>query len=235
MKILGLDCSSKTASVALCKDDNLLGQLFLNVGLTHSETLLPLVSQLLTYTHTTPTQLDALAVTKGPGSFTGLRIGIATVLGLAWASNLPCCGVSSLEAAAWNIADSHHTICAVMDARREQVYCGLFQSTPKGLARLEKDRIMTSDDLLSELVEKEVILVGDGAKMCYNKWQDTGLSVTLPPAHLRYPTGYGACLGALASHQQGGDAFVGASLLRAEYLRLSQAERERLLKEDKPI
>ena len=228
MILLAIECSSKTASAAIFESGAdapdsapsgsgaLLGQVFLNAGLTHSETLLPMISQLLEQTRVSAGRLEALAITNGPGSFTGLRIGISTVLGLAWARALPCLGVSSLEAAAWNVAHMGKPICSVMDARRGRVYRALFTADsgacPPRPARLTDDRAVPLETLFDEL-RGDSILVGDGAFMCYNAFGDT-LPVTLAPEHLRYPTGCGTALAALAA---GPSAFHGADTLRAAY------------------
>ena len=221
MILLAIDCSSKTASAAVVDtsaDDSsvaVLGETFLNAGLTHSETLMPMITQLLEQTRVSVEQLDAIAVTRGPGSFTGLRIGVSTVVGLAWAKSLPCLGVSSLEAAAWNTAHMGGTVCAVMDARRERVYRALFTASPVGLTRLTEDEAVPLETLRGELkneLDGGVIFVGDGAELCRDAFSDERF--TLAPAHLRYPTGRGVALAAMAA---GRGAFHSAELLRPEY------------------
>ena len=217
MKLLAIDCSSKTASAAVVDTSEdgsgvvLLGETFLNAGLTHSETLMPMITQLLEQTRVSAGQLDLLAVTRGPGSFTGLRIGVSTVIGLAWAKALPCLGVSSLEAAAWNAAHMGGTVCAVMDARRGRVYRALFTAAPSGLERLTGDSAVPLETLRGEL-GGDAILVGDGAELCRDALADARL--TLAPARLRHPTGHGVALAAMAA---GRGAFHSAELLRPEY------------------
>lgn len=220
MNLLAVDCSSKTASAALLRDGRLLAQSFLNVGLTHSETLMPMLARVLEQSLVTPEQLNGLALTNGPGSFTGLRIGISAVLGLSLSNDIPCCGVSSLESAAWNVCHMGGLICALMDARQGQVYTALFEAVDGELRRMLPDAAVAADEIFAEIEKKEVILVGDGAEMCYNNWK-TG-KFRLAPEHLRYPTGYGTALAALKKNE-----FHGGQALRAEYIRVPQAERER--------
>ena len=127
VKILALESSAVAASAALCEDETLIAQAFQNSGLTHSQTLLPMVEHLLQGCSLTPADLDLIAVAAGPGSFTGLRIGVATAKGLAWAAQRPCAGCSTLESMAWNLAGFSGQVCAAMDARRHQIYNARFQ------------------------------------------------------------------------------------------------------------
>ena len=120
MKILALESSAVAASAALCEDEMLLGQTYLHTGLTHSQTLLPMAADLLEQCGLKPQDLDLIAVATGPGSFTGLRIGVAAAKGLAWAAELPCAGCSTLEAMAWSLAGFQGEVCAAMDARRHR-------------------------------------------------------------------------------------------------------------------
>jgi tRNA threonylcarbamoyladenosine biosynthesis protein TsaB len=207
--ILAFDSSSKTASAAIVDEGGrLLAQSFINVGLTHSETLMPMIAELLNRTE----QPTHIAVTNGPGSFTGLRIGAACALGLAESLDIPICGVSSLEAAAWNAAHMSGYVRAVMDARRGQVYTALFYADNGKIERLTPDLALP----VGEIFEKKGILVGDGAEMCYN----ISDGFTLAPPHLRYPTGYSVAMAAA------GREFT--SDLKMNYLRIPQAERERI-------
>ncbi|GHV33043.1 tRNA (adenosine(37)-N6)-threonylcarbamoyltransferase complex dimerization subunit type 1 TsaB [Clostridia bacterium] len=214
MKTLAFDCASKTVSAALCADGKPLAQRFLNEGLTHSETLLPMIAYVLG-----GEKPGEVVVTRGPGSFTGLRIGLAAALGLSAAWGVPCLGASSLEAAAWGVCDlsGDRVICAVMDARRGQVYNALFMARNGVIARLCGDRAVSSAEVLAEIGEKPVILVGDGAEMCYNIWERENF--TLAPPELRCPTGYGVARCERTSPEP-------------VYLRMPQAERERLKREE---
>ena len=219
MTLLALDCSSKTASAAIVGDGKLLAQSFVNAGLTHSETLMPMIAQVLERARVTPERIDRLAATNGPGSFTGLRIGVSTALGLSFARDIPCVGVSSLEAAAWNVCHMGGVICALMDARLGQVYTALFDAESGEPRRLTEDTAEGADEVFEKIRQKNAVLVGDGAEMCYNAWEGT---FRLAPEHLRYPTGYGTAMAALKKNE-----FYSGQALRAEYIRLPQAERER--------
>ena len=150
MKILAFESSAKAAGVALCEDEFLVAQSYQNNGLTHSTTLLPMAEDLLRNCGVSLDQVDCLAVSAGPGSFTGLRIGISTVKGLAWGAEKPCAGVSTLEAMAWNLAHLDGVICCAMDARRHQVYNALFRAREGTLERLTPDRAISREELAQE-------------------------------------------------------------------------------------
>ena len=224
MKILALDSSAIVATVALCEDEALLGELTINNGNTHSETLLPMVEFLLDRFGLTPDDLDALAVSKGPGSFTGVRIGAATVKGLAFGTSLPCVGVSTLEALAYNLIGYDGLICPVMNARRKQVYTALFRARDGVLERILPDQAIAIAELDEKLKEfdEPVRLVGDG----YDITAELLTHEILPtPIRLRAQSAYSVAQVAkllLASGFDGKDTDLAPS-----YLRLSQAERER--------
>ena len=219
--ILSVDSSAVTASAALTDGDRVIKSELINAGLTHSETLLPMIKRVMEgYAFH---ELDAIAVTAGPGSFTGVRIGVATVKGLAFAGDIPCIPVSTLEAAAYNFTDKNTVICAVMDARRMQFYNALFKVENGAVIRLCNDRAISIDDLKKELADYEnVIIAGDGAELCYN---NIGLdNVTLADEEVRYQNGIGVSKSALHKEK------ISAAALMPVYLRLSQAERELKLK-----
>lgn len=220
MKILAIESSAKAASVAIVEDGKILGETFLNCGLTHSVTVMPSVEWLLGMANLKISDIERIAITEGPGSFTGLRIGMAAVKGLAWACDIPCCGVSTLECAAMGAAHIDGIICAAMDARANQVYNALFLADDGKLTRISEDRAITIPELLEELEEYEnVILVGDGALLLDEK---SGGCYTLAPEHIRYQRAvYAAYLAESAEA-------VTAQELRPEYIRLPQAERERI-------
>lgn len=228
MKILAFESSAKAASVALCEDEFLIAQSYQNSGLTHSTTLLPMAKSLLDHCGVALEQVDCLAVAAGPGSFTGLRIGISTVKGLAWGLEKPCAGVSTLEAMAWNLAHVDGVICCAMDARRNQVYNALFQAEGGTLTRLTPDRAISLEELFQgpEAETRAQILVGDGAELCYNYAVPLGVDLVLAPPHLRFQRATGVARAAVLQAQRG--ELVTAGDLTANYLRLSQAERERL-------
>lgn len=219
--ILSLDSSAVTASVALTDGDKVIKSEFINAGLTHSETLLPMVKSVMDgYDFK---ELDAIAITAGPGSFTGVRIGVATVKGLAFDANIPCISISTLEAIAYNFTDKNAVVCAVMDARRMQFYNALFRVEDGIVTRLCDDRAIAIEDLKKELEGFDnVIIAGDGAELCYNH---IGLdNVTLADEEVRYQNGIGVSKAALNKEK------ISAAALMPVYLRMSQAERELKLK-----
>ena len=228
MKILALESSATACSVALCEDGQLLAQTFQNSGLTHSRTLMPMARDLLASSGHSLDEVDVIAVAAGPGSFTGLRIGIATAKGLAWAGDKPCAQCSTLESMAWQLAHMDAVIVAVMDARRQQVYNALFRGVDGELERLCEDRAVSLEQVEQELAQLpgKKILVGDGAQLCYNTWQGRVDDLHLAPAHLRWQTAWGVARGGLELALQG--RLVSGEQLNADYHRLSQAEREKL-------
>lgn len=228
MKILALESSAIAASVAVTEDETLLAQSYQNSGLTHSRTLMPLCQDLLKNLGLTLADIDVIAVAAGPGSFTGLRIGVSTAKGLAWSTQKPCCAVSTLEAMAWTVAHMGGELCPAMDARRSQVYNARFKTEQGVPIRLTPDRAISLEELYGEIEKagkKPQILVGDGANLCYNAFRERGLEVTLPPPHLRLQSAWGVARGALEQVKAG--KTVTAAELRPNYYRLSQAERER--------
>ena len=228
MKILALETSAVACSAALCEDETLLAQSFQNCGLTHSVTLMPMVTDLLRSCGRTLEEAEVIAVAAGPGSFTGLRIGIAAAKGLAWAGDKPCAACSTLESMAWTLAHLEGAeICACMDARRSQVYNARFRASGGTLERLCPDRAVGLDALAAELkiCEKPQILVGDGAVLCYTTLRELGLDVTLAPPHLRFQSAWGVARCALELARAG--KLTDAQGLVPSYHRLSQAERER--------
>ncbi len=220
MNVLALDTSAKACSVALCQDDKLLAQHFLNSGLTHSVTLMPLVEAVLSQCELTLAQIDLLAIAGGPGSFTGLRIGMSTLKGLAWAREIPCVSCSSLASMAWQLAHMEEAVVVpVMDARRDQVYTSQFlvkQGIPQRLCPDTAISIQELSEILDKIPGKKILL-GDGAKLCHSRLEHC----TLAPGHLLFPTAWGVAQEATRECQQSpGD-------LLPSYHRLSQAERER--------
>lgn len=234
MKILALESSATACSAALCEDEVLIAQAWQNSGLTHSRTLLPMVEDMLNSCGAALDQVEVIAVAAGPGSFTGLRIGVATAKGLAWPGNTPCAACSTLESMAWPLAHLEDTVivCA-MDARRNQVYNALFLANGGSLQRLCPDRAISLKDLAEELktIGKTKIVVGDGAKLCYNTLTDTdpSISLRLAPEHLRMQSAWGVARAAVELIRSGG--LVEGGALAPVYHRLSQAERERLERE----
>ena len=223
MMILALESSAAACSAALCRDGELVAQSYQNSGLTHSRTLLPMAEGLLKNTEMSLDMVDLFSVAHGPGSFTGIRIGVSTVKGLAWASDKPCIGVSTLEAMAWHGLAHGGYICPVMDARRSQVYNALFKIEDGKPLRLCQDRALALPLLAEELKELDnpVFLVGDGAELTAAFLREQGLPHILAPENLRWQSAWGVAMAAM-------DKAPGSSQeLLPVYLRLSQAERER--------
>ena len=226
MRILAFETSAKAASVALLEGDALLGELYLNGGLTHSRTLLESAQRLLEITELTAKDIDAVACAAGPGSFTGVRIGVATVKGLALGTDRPCVGVSTLEAMAWGARSLGGSLCCVMDARAGQVYNALFEVDGLTPRRLCDDRALKMTELSEEIGEAPYFLVGDGANLCYNTIKDSCTGLCLAPPELRYATGFGVAAAALPLIREGRTCTP--QELDAFYLRRPQAERERM-------
>ena len=228
MKILAWETSAVTASAAVTEDDRLLAQSFQNSGLTHSATLMPMVSDLLKNTGLALQDMDVIAVAAGPGSFTGVRIGVAAAKGLAWPEDKPCAPCSTLESMAWQCAHVGGEICAAMDARRNQVYCARFRAEGGALTRLTEDRAMGLDELAAEVraAAAPQTLVGDGAHLVRTALEGQGLPCALMPPHLLYQTAWGVARCALELARGGG--LISAAAMAPSYHRLSQAERERL-------
>lgn len=231
MKILALETSAVAASVAVCDDEELIAQNFQRTGLTHSATLMPMLESLLKNAGLTLKEMDLIAVAAGPGSFTGLRIGVSAAKGLAWPEEKPCANVSTLEAMAWQLCGMEGIVCAAMDARRQQVYNALFELKGGKPVRLTPDRAISLEELQAELVnaEKTQIMVGDGAVLCYNAFQKCGYPVKMAPPHLQYQSAWGVARCALEQARR--SELTDAAGLIPNYHRLSQAERERLEKQ----
>ena len=233
MKILAFETSAKAASVALLDGGKLLAESYQNTGLTHSQTLMVMAQDLLKTCGYTPQQVEAVAVAAGPGSFTGIRIGVAAAKGFAWGGQIPCYGVSTLEAMALSVGAYDGYVLPVMDARRSQVYNALFLAEGGKLTRLSEDRAIALDDLKQELkiLQKPIFLVGDGSNLCYNTLLEEIPSLVLPPEHRLHQRASGVCLAA-AGMMEAGLPGNGAELT-PNYLRLSQAERERAARENR--
>lgn len=224
MLMLALESSAKAASAALFEDNRLLALSVENSGLTHSRTLLPMAEDMFKNMGRSMAETDVIAVAHGPGSFTGLRIGMAEAKGLAWALEKPVVGVSTLEAMAYGGPDMEGTmLCCAMDARRGQVYNALFTVKDGKPCRLTEDRAIAVAELETELLsyEKPWILLGDGAELCYNTLDKDRLTLHLAPEPLRIQSARGVGLAARNYEPRPG------SELLPVYLRLSQAERER--------
>lgn len=227
MRILAFETSARAASVAVLQDGCLLAEYFQNCGQTHSRTVMKMAEDLLRNCELTPDDINVCACAAGPGSFTGVRIGVAAAKGFCWGRQLPLYGVSTLEAVAENLRVYPGVIVPVMDARRSQVYCGIFESDGKTVRRIAEDAALSLDGLGAELkkLEKRKLLVGDGAELCYNTLETSVPGLILAPEHLRMQRAGGVALAAMAMAESGRSA--DAAALRPNYLRIPQAERER--------
>ena len=232
MLILAFETSAKAGSVALLDGENLLAESYQNTGLTHSQTIMTMAENMLKSCGYTPQEVQAVAVAAGPGSFTGVRIGVAAAKGFAWGAELPCYGVSTLEAMALNLGVHDGYVLPVMDARRNQVYNALFRVQKGKMERLCPDRAISLEELGEEIknLPEPVFLVGDGSVLCYNTLAETVPALVLPQSHRMHQRAAGvglAAAGLIAAGVSGDGA-----ALQPNYLRLSQAERERLKKEN---
>lgn len=233
MVILAIESSATSASAAIVKDGKLLAEMFANVGLTHSVTLLPLIKSTVETALITVDDIDAVAAANGPGSFTGVRIGVATAKGIAQPTNKKCVPVSTLEAIAYPFSDSECIVASVMDARCQQVYGAFFDCTD-GLVRLTDDDAF-SFDVLSEKIrayDKKVILAGDGADVAYGYLKDKNPNVIKANGSIKYQHASSVAFLAEKRLMDDKDVCTPDKLVPA-YLRLSQAERE--LKKKKEI
>jgi len=259
MLILAMEASSKSASVAVCSDGNLLGQYIQNSGLTHSRTLLAMAESLLKNLDLAATDIGLVAVSHGPGSFTGVRIGVSAAKGLAWGIDKPVCGVSTLESMAYQSPETGMLVCPVMDARRSQVYNALFRWEGGAPVRLCDDRAISLEALAAGLRAQPlleslqpsivdsgcaagfpnsrphltqnsecpslILLMGEGAELSYEYLAAEGIPCRVAPVLLRWQTAYGVALAALHGEP------IPANALESVYLRPSQAERERQIRE----
>ena len=225
MKILAIDCSAGAASACIWQDGKVLGECFTNVKLTHSQTLMPMVCGVLEYAKVDLQQIDVFAVTAGPGSFTGVRIGVASIKGMAFAQNKPCAGISTLEAMAENLRVLDCTACCVMDARCGQVYNAIFEIKNGEIHRLTPDRALSIDELAAECAKytAPVVLVGDGAELCAKSEAFETIGVRLAPEPIRFQRACGTAACAARAAESGN--LVSAEELMPVYLRPPQAQR----------
>ena len=230
MLLLAFETSAKAASVALMEEGRLLGECYQNTGMTHSQTLMVMARDLLRQCGKDVDEVSHIAVAAGPGSFTGVRIGVAAAKGFAWGKELPCCGVSTLEAMALGAGIYSGYVCPVMDARRAQVYNALFKVERGQYQRLAEDRAIALADLKQELsaLDGPVFLVGDGSVLTFNTLSQDIPDLVLPPEGRQHQRAVGVGLAAIRQLKEGVNC-DGATLV-PNYLRLSQAERERLEK-----
>lgn len=218
MTVLGIDTSGKIASVAVANEEKVLSQTTVYTKLTHSQVILPICGDVLKNAGLELADIDGIAVSAGPGSYTGLRIGIAAVKAMCFALDKPCVGISTLESLAYNALLHKGVICAVMAARLDLVYCGIFRSDGISLERLSPDRIMPLDDLKRELeaFEGDIVTVGDNAEIL------TGDRFIIAPATLRLQLGPSLCMAAF------GKELYSPDKLEAAYLEITKAEKDKL-------
>lgn len=226
MKILAVDTTAVSASVAIAEEDKIIGEFSINTALTHSQTLVPMIEELLKKTNISIADLDTVAVNAGPGSFTGVRIGVSAVKGIAFANSLPCISVSTLESMAYNMRPNNCIVCAVMDARCSQVYNALFKVKGNDVTRLTDDRALALSDLKFELnnYSDEIILVGDGANITYNYLNGEFDNVSLAPMNNRFQSA--ASTACIAVEMYNAGKTITSAELMPVYLRLPQAQRE---------
>ncbi|MCD7827966.1 MAG: tRNA (adenosine(37)-N6)-threonylcarbamoyltransferase complex dimerization subunit type 1 TsaB [Clostridiales bacterium] len=227
MVILGIESSAQAASAAVVKDGKLLSEMYLNVGLTHSVTLMPLISSAVEKASLKISDIDGIAVSKGPGSFTGVRIGIATAKGLAQPYNIKCIPVSTLETIAYPLIDSECIAAAVMDARCSQVYCALFDCRNSNISRLTEDNAVPFETLLEMLkkYDKKTVLIGDGTNVAFEYLKDKRDNIFKCSPNLMYQKASSAAfLG--EKYMLEGTNICSPQNLVPDYLRPPQAERE---------
>ena len=229
MKILSMECSATPASVAVIEDSKILASCFVNVRLTHSQTLMPMVENVLNSARLSINDIDGLAISNGPGSFTGVRIGISALKGIAAPKNLPCVAVSTLRAMAENYVGTDCYVCAVMDARCNQVYNAIFEIKNNEVIRLCEDRALMCDELANEIktnfqnTDKNIIIIGDGTDIFF-PFVENVEKVRKASSQLRYQNAVG--VGLVAKESFKNNEVLSADALLPSYLRLPQAERE---------
>ncbi len=225
MKILGIDSSAKSASVAVTDNGKILSSFYINTGLTHSQTLMPMLDNALRCASLTLDNIDAVAVNKGPGSFTGIRIGVAAAKGIADTKNIKTIGISTLESMAYNLIAFDCIAVAVMDARCSQVYTALFRVKNAVVERLTADLAVPISELKEMLssYNEEIILVGDGADICYRALCEDFSEIKIAPEAYKYQNAAGVCF---AAENKDENLYIVSNELVPEYLRLPQAERE---------
>lgn len=228
MKLIAVDSSGLVATVAVIEDDSMIAEYTTNYKKTHSQTLMPMLSDIVKETNLDLDTVDAIAVAAGPGSFTGLRIGSATAKGLGLALNIPVIPVPTVDALAYNLWGSDKVICPIMDARREQVYTGLYEFVNDEFSVIESQMAVALSELMEKInaLGRSVVFLGDGVPVYKNTIMETAdVPVTFAPAHMsRQRAGAVGVLG-MELYKKG--IYENAADHKPEYLRLCQAERER--------
>ncbi len=227
MLTLAIDTSTQSGSVALLNSDSVLGECLINVGINHSETLLPAIERILSVAGTEIAEVDLFALTVGPGSFTGLRVGASTVKGLALAANKPVVGVSSIDALALNVANSTITICPMLDARKKEVYTALYRPDRRGMPEKIVEEVVVDPETFLKGIDEEVIFLGNGAR------NYRGLIKEILPDRSYFALSHLQYIKASAVGLLGMNKFIGGDILdimtfTPQYLRLSEAEMKRV-------
>lgn len=221
MLILGIDTSGHTASVALCDEEKVIVQNTVYTKLTHSQVILPLVEKALSDADLKLSDIDGFAVANGPGSYTGLRIGISAVKAMCFALSKKCIGISTLESLAYNCVACKGVILSIMKARPDISYFGIYQSNGEKLLKLCSDGIEATESVFQRLpADKDIILVGDGALDFYNTYKDKNAHLRLSPLHLRLQLASSLC--AVAQQEE----LLSPDYLDASYLQITKAEKE---------
>lgn len=227
MKILGVDSTATSASAAVLSDGKILSLNYSNTGLTHSQTLLPMIDSALKSAGLTVNDIDLFAVSSGPGSFTGVRIGVAAVKGIAQPLGKKCICVSTPEVIAKPLEKTGCYAVAVMDARCNQVYTAQFDCKD-GFKRVTEDSAITIDELGEQLksIDREIVLIGDGTQVAYKKLKDVVPSIKTASPTIRYQSASDVALIAMEAYEEDDSIAVTPHEVLPNYLRLSQAERE---------
>lgn len=221
--ILGIDTSGKTASVAVCNENAVLAQTSVLTRLTHSQIIMPICTEVLRNAGIGLNEVDAMAVSNGPGSYTGLRIGVSAVKAMSFALNKKCVGVSTLESLAYNMRGFRGVICTVMKARADLMYTAFFTSYKDTITRIFDDTILPESDIVSRIkgYHGDIVLVGDAAEELYTKYSfNEAENVMLAPPHLRLQLASSLCY---ASYEK---QFGTGETLNAEYLQQTKAEKD---------
>lgn len=226
MIILSVDSSSSTATCALVKEDKILGEINLNDKKEHSVILMDLIDSLLTRCNLILDDVDGFAISEGPGSFTGLRIGMATIKGLAFGSNKPCLAISTLDTLAYNVINFNGIICPIMDALRGNVYTNLYKNNNGKLEAISEANCLSIEELVSVLKEKNepVIFLGDGVVKHKDYLLENLNNLSFAPLNSNYPKA--SSLGELALQLFNSNVTQDLNKIAPVYLRKSQAERE---------
>jgi len=229
LTLLAIESSARVCSVAIVKDEKLLCELFSDSGLTHSKTLMKMIDDAFSFSGIDFAEIDSIAVALGPGSYTGVRIGISCVKGLAHPNDIPCYGVSTLEAMAYNFLGINSTVCSVMDARCEQVYAGIFSSNNSKIVSLSGDMALPLNELIEKLddpsLTRPIFLIGDGSDLVYSKLtEEQKKFVFLSPLSIRLQRA-GSVAQAVFNNEKIELLRKSYKDLNPVYLRPSQAER----------